>query len=119
MYEIYMGIPQMEEYWDSLTKKVNSKTCTKGEALIYKKLLKTFRLLSDNPRHKSLHTHEIKELIDRYEMKVWESYIDNKTPNALRLFWVYYPNGGITIIGVEPHPNDKKNAYKKINLSNI
>lgn len=36
----------------------------------------------------------------------------------MRVFWVYGPNKNeITIIGIEPHPNDKSNSYKKITLS--
>ena len=51
-------------------------------------------------------------------MKVWESYLENDTPGAGRLFWVYGPDkGDITVIGLEPHPNDKSNAYRKITLS--
>jgi hypothetical protein len=54
-------------------------------------------------------------------MKVWESYLENNVPSAGRIFWVYGPEQqAITIIGLEPHPNDSKsNAYKKITLSAI
>ncbi len=38
----------------------------------------------------------------------------------MRIFWVYGPNQqDITIIGLEPHPNDKKDAYDKITLSSM
>ena len=54
----------------------------------------------------------------RYGIKVWQSYLENNKPAAGRVFWVYGPNkSDITIIGLEPHPNDKKNAYQKITLS--
>ena len=53
------------------------------------------------------------------EMKdFWESYLENNKPAAGRIFWVYGPNkSDITIIGLEPHPNDKKDAYRKMTLS--
>ncbi|MGI5123088.1 hypothetical protein H0R97_01305 [Treponema socranskii] len=53
------------------------------------------------------------------EMKdFWELYLENNKPAAGRIFWVYDPNkSDITIIGLEPHPNDKKDAYRKITLS--
>ena len=53
------------------------------------------------------------------EMKdFWESYLENNKPADGRIFWVYGPNkSDITIIGLEPHPNDKKDAYRKITLS--
>ena len=54
----------------------------------------------------------------RYGQKVWESYLENHKPAAGRIFWVYGPDkNDITIIGIEPHPNDKKDAYQKITLS--
>lgn len=110
----------MKEFWDSLKKKVKEKTASKDEVLLYQKLGKAMRLLSANPRHTVLHTHDIEALSKRYEMKVWESYLENNKPAAGRLFWVYAPNqNDITIIGLEPHPDAKKNAYKKITLSAV
>ena len=53
-------------------------------------------------------------------MKVWESYLENNTPAAGRIFWAYGPEqGDITVIGLEPHPNDKANAHKKITLAQM
>lgn len=108
----------MKEFWDSLKKKVKEKTVSKDEVLLYQKLGKAMRLLSENPRHTGLHTHDIEALSKRYGMKVWESYLENNKPAAGRLFWVYAPND-ITIIGLEPHPDAKKNAYKKNTLSAV
>lgn len=120
MFNIRLGIPEMKEFWDSLKKKVKEKTASKDEVLLYQKLGKAMRLLSANPRHTGLHTHDIEALSKRYEMKVWESYLENNKPAAGRLFWVYAPNqNDITIIGLEPHPDAKKNAYKKNTLSAV
>lgn len=54
-------------------------------------------------------------------MKVWESYLENNRSGARRMFWVYGPNKeDITIIGLEPHPEDSKNgAYDRIILSEL
>ena len=54
-------------------------------------------------------------------MKVWQSYLENKTSGAMRMYWVYGPDQkDITIIGLEPHPEDKKNgAYDRISLSDL
>ena len=39
------------------------------------------------------------------------NYLDNKTSGAMRMYWVYGPDQkNITIIGLEPHPEDKKNG---------
>jgi len=52
---------------------------------------------------------------------VWQSYIENKTPVAVRIFWVYGPNiKDITIIGIEPHPEDsKRKGYDKVKLADL
>lgn len=117
MFEIHMGIPEMENFWKELVIKNKNKP-SKKDAQLYKKLGKTLKMISTNPRHPGLQSHEIEILTKRYGMKVWQSYIENNTPGAGRVFWVYGPNkNDITIIGIEPHPNDKNNAYRKITLS--
>ena len=74
-----------------------------------------------NPGYPSLQTHEIEPLSRRYGMKVWQSCLENKTSGAMRMYWVYGPDQkDITIIGLEPHPEDKKNgAYDRISLSDL
>ena len=120
MYAIHLGIPEMKDFWDSLRKKVKDGKATKVEQSLYQKFGKTMKLLSINPRHTGLHTHDIESLTKRYGMKVWESYLENNKPAAGRVFWVYAPNqNDITIIGLEPHPNTKKDSYKKITLSAV
>ena len=116
-FEIWFGIPEMRDFWIELNQKVASNTATKDEKVLFKKLNKTLGLLAENPKHNSLHSHEIEILSQRYGMKVWESYLKNKKPAAGRLFWIYYPPGAITIVGLEPHPNDNKHSYDKITLS--
>ncbi len=118
MFEIHMGVPEMEEFWESLKERVKEKAATKDEEKLYKQIGKALVLISENPGHPGLNSHDIPPLTQRYGVKVWESYLSNKTPAAGRIFWVYGPEKGqITIIGLEPHPNDKSNSYKKITLS--
>ena len=120
MYSIHMGVPEMDALWNDLRNKVKQGVVTRKEARLYKQLGKAMRLLSNDPRYPGLHSHEINSLTARYGMKVWESYLENNTPAAGRIFWVYGPNqGDITIIGLEPHPNDKSNAYRKVTLSEM
>ena len=120
MFEIHLGIPEMEELWNSLSGKINNGSAKKNEIKLYKQIGKAMALLSDNPRHPGLNSHEISSLTARYGMKVFESYLENNTPKAGRIFWVYGPNKkDITIIGLEPHPDDKSNAYKKVTLSSM
>jgi len=119
-FEIRMGIPEMKAYWEDLCKRAETGKLG-NEKKLFKKLVKTLNLLKHNPRHNSLSTHEIKQLTERYGIKVWQSYLENKTPSAGRLFWIYGPNKNqITIIGLEPHPEDRKRTgYNKVRLSDL
>ena len=120
-YDIHMGIPEVKELWDELKGKLSLGKASKEEEKLYKLLGKAMNLIAHNPRHPGLHTHEISALTARYGKKVWESYLENNTPAAGRIFWSYGPKQkDITIIGIEPHPNDSKsNAYKKVTLSQM
>jgi len=120
-FTIRMGIPEMEELWNRLQSEYRNGTISKDDAGLYKKWGKALKLLSTNPRHRSLKTHDIEALTVRYGEKVWQSYLENKTSGAMRMFWVYGPDKqSITIIGLEPHPEDKKNgAYDRIMLSGL
>jgi hypothetical protein len=120
-FAIRMGIPEMEDYWNDLSGRASTNRLNEEEKRHFKKLVKTLSHLSANPRHPGLETHEISDLSRRYGLRVWQSYLENKTPAAGRLFWVYGPaRGDITLIGIEPHPEDKKSgAYDRIPLSRL
>ncbi len=110
-YNIRMGIPEMQELWLELQEKYRSGNIKKKkEEQLYKKWGKALKLLSADPGYPSLQTHEIEPLSRRYGMKVWQSYLENKTSGAMRMYWVYgiESQKDITIIGLEPHPEDKK-----------
>jgi hypothetical protein len=55
----------------------------------------------------------------KYGIKIFQSYIENNTPSAGRLFWTYAPDkSDITVLAIEPHPEDtKRGAYERIKLS--
>lgn len=71
----------------------------------YRAVRKTIKLLVDNPRHNSLQTHEFTSLKGPLGEKVFESYAEQNTPAAYRVFW-YYGLGRerLTIIAVVRHP---------------
>jgi len=120
-FAIRMGIPEMLDLWTDLSKKKTAGTISKKELALYNKWGKAMRLLSQDPSYPSLHTHDIEPLTKRYGVKVWQSYLENNTSRAMRMYWVYGPDRqDITIIGLEPHPEDKKNgAYDKVSLSDM
>ena len=100
-YGIRMGIPEKKELWDRLQKEYKDGSINRIDKELYLKWGKSLKLLSENPRHTGLHTHEIEPLSKRYGIKVWESYIENRKSKAKRLFWVYGPDKlDITIIGL-------------------
>jgi hypothetical protein len=70
------------------------------------KVLKTLRLLRDvGPTHPRLQSHKYHSLTGPNGEDVWESYIENRTPGAWRLFWTYGPDpGSLTIVTFGPHP---------------
>ena len=79
---------------------------TKAEGL-FKQVVKCVELLTSNPRHPGLRTHEYDALINPYDKdaKVFEAYVQNRTPGAYRLFWCYGKGKGqITILAITPHP---------------
>lgn len=121
MYAIRMGVPEMETLWRDLSSRKDQGRLSKDEAVFFKKWVKAMGCLRDNPRHPSLNTHDIDPLTKRYGIKVWQSYLENKTSDARRMFWVYGPKRKeITILGIEPHPEDKKRgSYDRIKLSDM
>ena len=119
MFKIRMGKPEVENYWADLVSRLREGRASKVEKKTAKKLLKVFRLIGDNPRHPGLNSHDIDDLSRRAGFKVWQSYIENNTPSAGRIFWAYGPGRNeITILSIDHHPNsNKSNAYDKITLS--
>jgi hypothetical protein len=121
MFSIRLGIPEMAELWADLCSKAKTHTLSKDEEKLYKKWGKAMAFVANDPQHPGLHTHEIEALSRRYGEKVWQSYLENLNPQAARMYWVYGPGKGeITIIGLEPHPEDKKSSgYAKVRLSGM
>jgi hypothetical protein len=70
-----------------------------------KKVRKTLGLLQLDPRYPSLNSHKYQSLAGANGEDVWDSYVENKTPAAWRLFWHYGPTEDtITVLIIGPHP---------------
>jgi hypothetical protein len=70
-----------------------------------KKVQKALGLLETNPRHPGLATHEFTSLSGPAGEKVFEAYVENRTPGAWRIFWYYGPKPGmIRVLNITPHP---------------
>jgi len=120
-FKIRLGLPAMEALWKDLSTRKLQGALDKDEERFFKKLIKALGYLEQNPRHNSLASHEIDDLTRKYGFKVFQSYLENATPAAGRLFWAYGPDkGDITVLAIEPHPEDqKRGAYQRIKLSNM
>ncbi len=90
---------------DQAKKQLERIKTDKGLEKRYKAVKKTIHLLAENPRHKSLETHELTSLKGPRKEKVFEAYAERSTPAAYRVFWYYGPHEDqITIIAITPHP---------------
>ena len=77
-----------------------------------KKVRKALGHLQRDPRHRGLHTHQYENFPGRPDDKVWDSYVENHTPSAWRLYWMYGPDeenesgsvvSVITVLVIGPH----------------
>jgi len=120
-FNIRMGLPEMDAFWRDLSTRSQQGKLDKDEEKLFKKLVKALAFLGHNPRHPGLASHEIDGLTHKYGLKIFQSYLENKTPAAGRLFWAYGPDKrDITILAIEPHPEDqKRGAYQRIKLSSL
>lgn len=66
-----------------------------------KKVLSTIQQLRDDPRYPSLATKKYD-----HERGIWQSYIENRTPGAWRIWWQWDTDRDDTIIVLSfgPHP---------------
>ncbi|MBI6546071.1 MAG: hypothetical protein HY692_04710 [Cyanobacteria bacterium NC_groundwater_1444_Ag_S-0.65um_54_12] len=84
----------------------------KSKDVAFKAVRKALGLLALDPNYPSLNTHTYHALAKPSGEKVIESYAQNRTPGAYRIFWHYGPPGAhaetglqqITIIAIMPHP---------------
>lgn len=78
---------------------------SKDKKAPYKAVCKILGFMETNLRHPSLNTHEYDEIAGPNGEKIFESYAQNKTPGAYRVFWHYGPGKRqITILDISPHP---------------
>jgi len=70
-----------------------------------KRVRRCLALIETNPRHPGLNSHKYDALAGMNGEEVWESYVENKTPSAWRIFWHYGPQQRfITIVAITAHP---------------
>jgi len=104
--EVYQELEKLAKTAFENRKKRGKNKSSKIEGL-FKQVYKTINLLMSNPCHPGLNTHEYDSIKNPYDpkQKIFEAYVQNKTPAAYRVFWCYGPDKKqITIIGITQHP---------------
>ena len=104
--EVYRELEQRAETSFANRKKRKQIKSSKIEGL-FKQVYKTVNILKTNPRHPGLHTLEYDSIENPFDpkQKIFESYVQNNTPAAYRVFWCYGPaQKQITIIDITSHP---------------
>ena len=87
-----------EDAEDDLIELKNNKSALKA-------VVKSLKLMRSNLRHPSLNTHKYGDFTGKNGEEVFESYAQNQTPGAYRIFWHYGPEKRmITILRIIPHP---------------
>ena len=78
----------------------------RADSVKFKKIRKTLRLLEqEGPRYPGLHSHQYQSVPGPGGAPLWESYVENRTPGAWRMWWIYGPSDEqITIVTIGPHP---------------
>lgn len=78
---------------------------SRSKHILLKSLKKTLGLMETNLRQPSLQTHVFHNKKSPSGEKIFESYVQNNTPGAYRIFWYYGPEPQvITIFAILPHP---------------
>lgn len=84
-----------------------------GNATLAKlrKVRKALGMLQADPTYPGLHSHLYQHFPGLEKGKVWDSYVENRTPGAWRIYWMYGPNevrsgkeiSVITVLVIGPH----------------
>lgn len=78
---------------------------TPGTAVRLKRVRKAIGLLQMDPFYPSLQSHKYSSMKGPKGEEVWDSYVENHTPAAWRIFWHYGPGSDeLTILTITPHP---------------
>jgi hypothetical protein len=88
---VRQGVPEILELWKRLLKGYKLNPLDAEDRELFKKWSKAMAHLRENPFHPGLESHEIDALTPKLGRKVFQSYLENRTPAAGRLFWVYGP----------------------------
>ena len=97
MFELYWAEPAKESF-ESLRLEASKQKQ-------YKAVKNALKKLAADPSYPGLRSHEFFSIKGPNGERVFESYAENKTPSAYRVFWYYGSGRGIiTIFMIAAHP---------------
>lgn len=102
-----MSAPPYDLVYTTEAEKVINDLRSKAQyATKLKKVRKALRLLADpGPTYPGLNSHQYQSVKGPGGEPVWESYVENHTPSAWRIWWIYGPDADmITVVTIGPHP---------------
>lgn len=71
-----------------------------------RKVRKALAHLEQDPKYPGLNSHKYQSIKGADGSDVWESYVENRTPGAWRIFWQYGREADtIVITTIGPHPD--------------
>ncbi len=71
----------------------------------FKRVTRCLAKLEHDPTHPGLSSHPYINLRGPLGETIWESYVENRSPSAWRVWWYYGPGKGeITLFDLGPHP---------------
>jgi hypothetical protein len=107
-FVIRRGIPEIEKFWSDLDQKLASGTLSKTEARLLRKLVKIAGFLAANPFPQQLAVSRNRSTHPPLRPQVFQSYLENQTPAAGRMFWVYGPGEREITSGSNLTPRTRK-----------
>ncbi len=97
--------PYILDYAEEAARVIDKLQSKKQHEIKLKKVKKALRFLRDNPNHPGLNTHTYKSFQGPRGEQVVQSYVENHTPGAWRIWWMYGPEPDmITILSIGEHP---------------
>ena len=99
-------MPAFELLWTDQAEKQFLELQHRGPKDKYTKVRKTLETLTcRGPKYPSLHSHKYQSIKGPGGEEVWESYVENRTSGAWRIWWMYGPTPNvITLIMIAKHP---------------
>jgi hypothetical protein len=99
-------VPVFELLWTDQAEAQFLELKRKGPKNKFIKVCKTLEALTKHgPKYPSLHSHKFQSIMGPSGEDVWESYVENRTAGAWRIWWMYGPRPDvITLIKLGKHP---------------